>query len=273
MKKVLKVIVDILAWVLLILAALITLMVFASERNNGVASLLGFMPMSVQSDSMSPTFNKGDLIVVKKVDDLYSLKEGDVITFFTFVDSNRIINTHRIVEVKNEDNNLSFVTRGDNNAIDDELPVYASDIIGKWTNTKLSKLGSFLDFLKTKKGFFICVLIPIAIFFIFELYKFVATIIETKNEMSEEDEEEIKRKAVEEYLAAQKAKEAEEKEADTTDSVADKAEEAVEKAADAAESVAEKAEEAVEKAAETVEETVEEAKKVADASTDDEANA
>ena len=69
MKKVLSVVVDILAWILLIFAFLITIMVFGSEKNNGVPTLLGYMPMSVQSDSMSPTFKKGDLIVVKKVDD------------------------------------------------------------------------------------------------------------------------------------------------------------------------------------------------------------
>lgn len=205
MKKVFSVIIDILAWILLIIAFTLTLMVFASERNNGVATLLGFMPMSVESDSMSPTFKKGDLIIVKKIDDLYSLQKDDVITFYTIVDGARIVNTHRIVEVNEFENTRSFVTRGDNNSIDDDLPAYASDILGKWTGTKISGAGKIFDFLRTKKGFFICVLIPIAIFFIFELYKFISALIEAKQiKLTEEDEEEIKRKAVEEYLAAQK---------------------------------------------------------------------
>lgn len=205
MKKVLKVVVDILAWVLLIMAFLITVMIFASQRNNGVANLLGFMPMSVQSDSMSPTFKQGDLIIVKKIDDLYSLQENDVITFYTIVDGARIINTHRIISVNEFENTRSFITRGDNNSLNDDLPAYASDILGKWTGIKFSGVGKFFDFLRTKKGFFICVLIPIAVFFIFELYKFVSALIEAKQiSISEEDEEEIKRKAVEEYLAAQK---------------------------------------------------------------------
>ena len=241
MKKVLKIIVDVLAWVVLILAFLVTLMVFASERNDGIASIFGFSPMSVQSDSMKPTFAKGDLIIIKKVDDLYNLKENDVITYYTIVDGYRIVNTHRIVKIEDNDGNKAFVTRGDNNPVDDEVPAYASDIVGKWTGTRIKGIGKFFDFLKTKKGFFIFVLIPIAIFFIFELYKFIATLMEAKKGMSEEDEEEIKRKAVEEYLAAQKAKEGEGAAEDAAEAV----EETAEEAAETAEAAVEEAEEAV----------------------------
>ena len=236
MKKVLKIIVDVLAWVILILAFLVTLMVFASERNNGVASILGFMPMSVQSNSMSPTFEKGDLIIVKKVDDLYNLKENDVITYYTIVDGYRIVNTHRIARVEDTDGNKAFITRGDNNPADDEVPAYPSDIVGQWTGARLKGIGKFFDFLKTKKGFFICVVIPIAIFFIFELYKFIVTVMETKKGITEEDEEEIKKKAVEEYLAAQKTKEAEkagEMAAEATEAVAETAGDTAEAAKDA----------------------------------------
>lgn len=67
-----------------------------------------------------------------------------------------------------------------------------------------------MDFLRTKTGFFICILLPIALFFLFELYKLIATIIEIKRlAITESDEEEIKRRAVEEYLAQQKKKEEE----------------------------------------------------------------
>ena len=67
-----------------------------------------------------------------------------------------------------------------------------------------------LDFVQTQKGFFICIIIPIAIIFLFELYKFIQTLIEVKTEgLQDVDEEEIKKKAIEEYLAKQQ-KEAQE---------------------------------------------------------------
>lgn len=208
MKKAVKIILNILAWAILIIALLTTLVVFTAGKNNGISNIFGFMPMTVESDSMSPTFKKGDLIIVKDIDDINSLKVDDVITFWMMVDSSRIKNTHRIIEIDESDGTKKFITRGDNNAINDATPVSAGDIIGEWTDVKLSGLGKVMDFLRTKRGFFICIVIPMAIFFLIELYKFIITVIELKKEVPEGiDEEEIKRRAIEEYLAEQKKNE------------------------------------------------------------------
>jgi signal peptidase len=184
---------------------------------------------------MKPTFSKNDLIICKEIDDLNKLKEGDVITFWTIIDGRRVKNTHRIVGVNNDEGTMSFITRGDNNPVDDTSPAYASDIIGKWTNTKISGFGKFMSFLRTKKGFFICILIPMALFFLFELYKFIVALIEVKRpEPAEQlDEEEIKRRAIEEYLASK---------GETADKLAEKAESVKETVSDAAEKLEEKAE-------------------------------
>ncbi len=205
MKKVLKVVLNVIVWIVLILALLITIMVFSSGRNNGVANLLGYIPMTVESDSMKPTFSKDDLIICKEVDDIYDLKEGDVITFWTIIDGKKVKNTHRIVTVNEFEGTRSFVTRGDNNNQDDTLPAYAGDIIGKWTDVKLNGFGKVMNFLRTKTGFFICIVIPMAIFFLVELYKFIVTLVELKKpQLTADDEEEIKKRAIEEYLASQK---------------------------------------------------------------------
>ncbi len=220
MKKALKIIVNVIAWIVLILALLITILVFSSDRNNGVANLFGYMPMTVESDSMKPTFKKGDMILVKEVDDITKLKKGDVITFWTIIDGKKQKNTHRIVDINITENSRSFVTRGDNNGLDDDLPAYASDIIGKWTEMKISGFGKVMDFLRTKTGFFICIIIPMALFFLFELYKFIMTVNDIrKPKLTEDDEEEIKKRAIEEYLASQKGKESEGSEKETKDEV------------------------------------------------------
>lgn len=268
MKKALRIAVNVFAWLILILAFLVTLIVFSSDKNNGVANLFGYMPMTVESDSMVPTFNKGDLIICKDIDDINALKEGDVITFWTIIDGKRVKNTHRIVGINDTDGVRSFITRGDNNPIDDTLPAYSSDIIGKWTETKIAKVGKAMNFLRTKKGFFICILIPMAIFFLFELYKFIVALIEAKrSDVPEIDEEEIKKRAIEEYLASkgETAEKAAEAVKDTAEKAADTAEKAVEavkeKAESTAEAAAEEAEEAAEKAEEAVDDTVEKAEK------------
>jgi signal peptidase len=208
MKKAVKIIVNILAWVFLLLALLVTVIVFSAERNNGVSNIMGFMPMTVESNSMSPTFKKGDLIIVKEIDDVNDLKEGDVITYWTHIDGKRVKNTHRIVEIVDKNGTNGYVTRGDNNTINDTDVISPGAVIGRWTNVKLPVVGRLMNFLRTKTGFFICIVIPMAIFFLFELYKFIATIIEAKRpEPAEIDEEEIKRRAIEEYLASQKQSE------------------------------------------------------------------
>jgi len=205
MKRVISTISNVIAWVILIVAFLTTVLVFSSGRNNGVANIFGYIPLSVESDSMSPTFRQGDLIICREIDDINSLQKDDVITFWTVIDGHKVKNTHRIAEVNDLGTTRSFVTRGDNNAVNDEVPAYAGDLIGKWTDVRVAGLGKIMDFLRTKKGFFCCILIPMIIFFLFELYKFVLTVVDVKKgNQIQLDEEEIKKRAIEEYLASQK---------------------------------------------------------------------
>ncbi len=207
MKKALKIAGSVLAWILLIFALLITIMVFTSDKNNGVPSLFGRMPMTVESASMEPTFKEGDLIISKEIDDINDLKVDDVISFWTneIVEGQNVVNTHRIVEIKDDNGTKAFVTKGDNNENNDSYLVYPSKIVGKWTGTRLGGVGKILKFLKTKTGFLVCILIPMAIFFLFELFKLIMVIVQMKQpaKLTENDEEEIKKRAIEEYLAEQ----------------------------------------------------------------------
>lgn len=207
MKKAVKIVFNVIAWIVLILALLVTILVFSADRNNGVASLLGYIPLTVESDSMKPTFAKDDLILDKEIDDVKSLEVDDVITFWTIIDGQKVKNTHRIVEIHDVNGTISFTTKGDNNSLEDTLDVYAGDIIGQWTNVKIGGFGKIMSFLRTKMGFFICIIIPMALFFLFELYKLIVTIVEIKRPAPAElDEEEIKKRAIEEYLAEQQKK-------------------------------------------------------------------
>jgi signal peptidase len=82
----------------------------------------------------------------------------------------------------------------------------AADIVAKY-NSKISGLGKAVDLLETQKGFFICIVLPLILFFLYKLYHFIKVLVTVKQEkagLSKEDEEELKKKAVEEYLAKQK---------------------------------------------------------------------
>lgn len=207
MKKVVGIVINVILWLFVVFAALTTVVVFTGTSNNGVGNLFGYMPFSIQTQSMEPTIKAGDVLIGKEVD-FNTLKEGDIITYWTTVDEQKILNTHRITKVISNGKGSvpSFKTKGDNNQIEDEYTVAAADIVAKY-NSKISGLGKAVDLLETQKGFFICIVLPLILFFLYQLYHFIKVIVTVKQEnagLSKEDEEELKKKAVEEYLAKQK---------------------------------------------------------------------
>ena len=207
MNKVVGIVINVILWLFVVFAALTTVVVFTGTSNNGVGNLFGYMPFSIQTQSMEPTIKAGDVVIGKEVD-FNTLKEGDIITYWTTVDEQKILNTHRITKVISNGKGSvpSFKTKGDNNQIEDEYTVAAADIVAKY-NSKISGLGKAVDLLETQKGFFICIVLPLILFFLYKLYHFIKVLVTVKQEkagLSKEDEEELKKKAVEEYLAKQK---------------------------------------------------------------------
>ena len=178
-KKILKVILDIIIWVVIILAASVTLITLTS-REKGVSKIFGYIPLNIQTGSMEPVIKTGDLIVTKSYDGKTILKEGDVIAFFAMEENTKIIKTPRIKSVLTVNGMTSYVTQGDANTGEDPQQVAPGDIISVWNETRLPVLGSVLTFLKAKVGFFVCIILPLAAFFIYQLYKFIMLLLDYK---------------------------------------------------------------------------------------------
>lgn len=174
------VVLNIVLWVFILFAAIITI-ISLSTKEKGVANIFGYIPFSIQTESMEPTIKTGDLIITKKVD-LETLKEGDIISFFAQEQKKVIVKTHRIEEVKDDQIMLSFVTKGDNNSLVDDEEVVVKDIISKYDGTRIPVLGYVLDFLKSQVGFFLFIILPLFIFFIYHLYKFIVIAVQMQQE-------------------------------------------------------------------------------------------
>lgn len=220
-KKVLSIVLNVLIWAFVIFSLLITVLVFTAQDNeDGVPSIFGKSLITISTKSMSPIYEEGDLVFMEKLDEqgLNNLKENDIITFRTPVDIDGDgmpgdINTHRIVEVLDGQNR--YVTKGDYAPIKDNegknpYTVHRSDIIGICTEDgKLSGVGNIIKFLGSSLGFFLCIVLPLILFFLYELYNFITILVSERAKkavaVAEVDEEEIKRRAIEEYLAAQAA--------------------------------------------------------------------
>ena len=84
--------------------------------------------LTIGSNSMKPYMAKGDVIIIEKMKgkELEELKKGDILVFRYDA---KII-SHRIKNIINRDNQLFFVTKGDNNDQQDNNLVKEDDVIG-----------------------------------------------------------------------------------------------------------------------------------------------
>lgn len=233
---------DVFSILFLIVAITITVLVFTS-RATGNPSLFGYSLMSVQTDSMEDTLMVGDLIIdkVPTPEQAASMKVGDVISFRVVNEEGTAYytNTHRIVDVRQDTlGEVYYVTKGDHVQENDLGQTYSKDVLGVWQNealglkgTRLAGVGKVMDFLKSPTGFGLCVLLPIAVFFLYYLIDFVKKFSAYKAEVAAEEaavaaetaakaakeaelSEEDKRRIAEEYLKQMAAKPKEDAEGD-----------------------------------------------------------
>lgn len=140
MKYVLKGLKYIVICILIILAGLF-ISVFIQTKTNPdkIPSIFGYKPFIVLSGSMESEIYKGDLAIVKNVD-ANTLKEKDIIAFR---DMDNYVVTHRIVEIKDENGQKVFITKGDNNNNQDSGSVSEKQIEGIYIG-KMSGFGNVL---------------------------------------------------------------------------------------------------------------------------------
>ncbi len=231
-KKIIGIIVNVLVWLFVIFAVFTTVLAVSAGNNEKKIPTIGNKCyLKVQSYSMKADkpdwadgkpkgFTKGDLLIGEYVygdtDKIYALEKGDIITFEMEIGGAIQLNSHRIVEVvKSEADGrvLYFKAQGDNHEVsfapDD---VYASQIVAVYTGHKIPLAGGVIDLVSSKTGFIFTIIVPLGLFFIYELVIFIRTFIKVKNEgkkmITAEDEEAIKQRAIEEYLKAKQNEEA-----------------------------------------------------------------
>lgn len=185
LKKGASILISILLWAVILLAALFAFTTLATKDSSHVASLAGYTPLSVVSDSMAPTFNAGDLIIIRSCDPA-TLQEGDIITFHTIINNEFALNTHRIAEIDDQGGARSYVTKGDNNEIADVHMITDGDIVGKFV-TRLPKFGRVVEFLSSSTGFLLVIVLPLLIFFIYQVYHLVTVSIDLKKALAVEN--------------------------------------------------------------------------------------
>lgn len=222
---ILNTVINIMIVVVLIVSIIIAVMAVSSKAT-GVSTIFGNTIQPIQTDSMkggSPDgypegdFEHGDLMIAKPVGNYYNgeFKVGDIVTYVKqdSTGQNMLI-VHRIVDVAEDSNgNRTYQTQGDNRETspvpDQQDPkdyLHTWDIASVYyTDGYIGKIfkgwGAPLDFLRTQQGFFFVILLPMIIFFLYELVRVVLNYNNYKKAVAEEEKE----KAVKDALESAKA--------------------------------------------------------------------
>ena len=139
-------IINVITTVILILLIALVVFIFITRMTGNTPSIFGYRVFRVQTDSMVPTLNVGDVILVKDTpaEDIHN---GDIITYKCLSGylSGQTI-THRIaMEPEKRKEEYFFVTKGDKEgaSLDDEISY--SQVEGKYIKTSpyIDKMYSF----------------------------------------------------------------------------------------------------------------------------------
>ena len=218
LKKIGKVAVDVLIVVVFIISVILVIANLTADKDNGEQpNVFGYVISSVQSESMSGTFEKGALVVGKIPDEKTVIEKDAIISFYQKVNGNTIINTHRVVDIDNAGSTPIYQTQGDNREV---CPVPDTD----WKTINdvtavyqfhIPAVGGFIDFLKKPLGFVICLVLPMLAFIAWQVYKLIAIYLQSKKEQMLEEvkdgvSDEAKDAIIKEYLAKMQSQQASE---------------------------------------------------------------
>lgn len=150
-------------YLMLIPTIIFSLFLIVVELGNSkeVPSSFNIEIYTISSESMSPRLNVNDIIVVKKGYKNDNYKIGNIITFRNSKDE---VITHRIDKIANIGGERAYITKGDNNEIEDSELVEYDKIIGKVIYV-MPRFGNFVSILKNKVFFGTCIALLVLVIY------------------------------------------------------------------------------------------------------------
>lgn len=163
-KKRVKAIKIILFIIFIVVIYNIILLGISSVGEDKSFNLFGYKAYIITSESMKPKIEIGDVIIVKKVGE-EEINTDDIIAFKI---DNELTNTHRIINIIDENGQKRYITKGDNNREEDIEEVSYDEIQGKVVMV-IPALGNVVNFMQDK----IIVLVVVLIILIIALFYIV----------------------------------------------------------------------------------------------------
>lgn len=215
-KKIINIVVTSLQICVVLLAVILSAIILANpnianaEIGKANTKLLPVLTDSMKGDKKD-SFNEGDLVVAKTPKDVNALEIGDIVTFKMKIGGVDQLNTHRIIEKATDANGkVRYVTKGDNTTGADAA-IAAEEVLAVY-QYHLKGVGGAIKWLQIPTNFLLVIVLPLIALFIYNIILFVKMMMQAKlakiqtqqGDAIAIDEEEIKRKAIEDYLASKK---------------------------------------------------------------------
>lgn len=119
-EKIKKIIINLIIFILVVIAIIsIYAFIQLNVQNKEYINIFGYSVFSAETGSMSPTIEKGDIVIIKIGDEI---RENDIITY----QKENVLITHRIAKIDGD----TIIARGDYNNTDDE-PIKKENVIGR----------------------------------------------------------------------------------------------------------------------------------------------
>lgn len=167
--KIFKVLWNILSKIITILILFVSIIIVVQKVTNNKESFLGYRIFRVQTGSMIPKYNIGDVILVKEKD-IDKIRVGDDVTYKGESGSVKgLLVTHRVIDIEEVDGKKAFHTKGIANNLEDPI-VYGNQINGV-VQTKLYILSLICLLLNNKYVFYFCGVLPLTIYVGFRIFK------------------------------------------------------------------------------------------------------
>lgn len=148
--------------IIMIVIIFISIIIVTQRLTNNEKSFLGYRIFRVETGSMIPKYQIGDVILVKETE-IDKIVEGDDVTYWgtTGTMKGKLV-THQVIKIEEIDGQKAFHTQGIANNTEDPI-VYGNQINGV-VQGKLYIMTGITRALANKYIFYFCGIIPLTIF-------------------------------------------------------------------------------------------------------------
>lgn len=168
-KSVAKKIWNIFMKIVTVIIAIISIIIVVQKVTNNKESFFGYRIFRVQTGSMIPKYQIGDVILVK-AKDIDKIKVGDDVTYLGKDGVVKgILITHRVKSIEEIDGQKVFHTQGIANNLED--PIVYGDQINGVVQFKMFFLTLICRMLNNKYIFYFCGILPLTIYVFFRVFK------------------------------------------------------------------------------------------------------